>query len=125
MKTIEQKAIEYANENTALGLSKELAIRAYLAGAREALEGQWRSVEDEYPAVGTICLCRAQMTEDSEPWYFTARFDGLEEWEEGSTKEIYTIPSWMENWDSCTPCCYGDEVTHWMPIPELPEDKSE
>lgn len=133
--TLEEKATAYAEKIFSEILDKyqtapwnefrDALAEIYLAGAREALAGQWRSVEDEYPAVGTICLCRAQMTEDSEPWYFTARFDGLEEWEEGSTKEIYTIPSWMENWDSCTPCCYGDEVTHWMPIPELPEDKSE
>ena len=104
MKTIEQKAIEYANENTALGLSKELAIRAYIAGATEALPGLWRSVEDELPkeheevVVIFPCPYRPSITENT-----VAYWDG---------KDWYTID--------------GDNIwpTYWMPIPEPPKPES-
>ncbi len=53
MKTIEQRAIDYAEANVSYGMSKEMAIRAYIAGATEALAGQWHTYpEDDFPEDG-------------------------------------------------------------------------
>ena len=109
MKTIEQKAIEYANENTALGLSKELAIRAYLAGAAEALAGQWRSVKEELP-------------EAEQDVFVAVRFGN------GYTYGrawLSTLSNGTLRWYSQNEYLHLDNICFWMPIPKPPKTESE
>ena len=128
--TLEEKAKNFVDHCQAVvtsegNLYSEAAVySAYLAGAQEALASQWRSVADEWPKKDSICLCRLVLEPDDIPSFMTLRFDGVEEWEEPSTKEIYIIPSWTAEWESPMAYEVGDEVTHWMPIHELPETDS-
>lgn len=46
--TIEERATAYAERYEARPMA-ETAIRAYIAGATEALDSQWRSVKEELP----------------------------------------------------------------------------
>lgn len=107
MKTIEEKAQEYAEAAFAKALkapwpeAKQAFADTYLAGATEALAGQWRSVEDELPKEHDEVVVifthpyRPFITEN-----IVAYWDG-EDW--------YTIG--------------GDHIrpSHWMPLPEPPK----
>lgn len=55
--TTEEKATAYAERYESRPMA-ETTIRAYIAGATEALASQWRSVEDEEPPIGKLILCR-------------------------------------------------------------------
>ena len=135
MKTLEEKANAHAEKifspiaekyKTAPWPEfKDALAQIFLAGATEALAGQWRSVKDELPKEGAICLCRVALEPDDIPSFMTLRFDGIEEWKDPTTKETHTIPSWIAEWYSLTSYEVGDEVTHWMPIPEPPKTESE
>ena len=111
MKTIEDKAKAYAEEHHAVAIGVDMAFdiskqveSAYLAGAAEALAGQWRRVEDELPKEHDEVVVifthsyRPFITENT-----VAYWDG-EDW--------YTID--------------GEHLrpTHWMPIPKLSKDES-
>ncbi len=48
-KEIEERAEEYVRNNVMWGKSMVSAMKAYIAGAREALAGQWISVNDRLP----------------------------------------------------------------------------
>ncbi len=123
MKTIEQKAKEYAEVAFAKALkapwpeAKQGFVDAYLAGAKDALRGQWRSVEDELP-------------EESHEVYDTGvslslakEFLVLVEYNEGIfdhfvafRKKFRGDSEWT--WWDCESIGF---VTHWMPIPEPPK----
>lgn len=58
MKTIEEKATAYARENAHMGAALDTIARAYIAGANDALAGQWRRVDDELPPRGVdVLIC--------------------------------------------------------------------
>ena len=110
MKTIEEKAKAYAADNgtatvfykpdVRFDISKKIE-QAYLAGAAEALAGQWRRVEDELPKEHDEVVVifthsyRPFITENTVAYWYG------EDW--------YTID--------------GEHLrpTHWMPIPESPK----
>ena len=91
--TTEEKATAYAERYEARPMA-ETAIRAYIAGATEALASQWRSVEDELPSNDADVL-----TSDENGLHIASYFNG--------------------EWYSC-----DDEFTRnpqmWMPIPLSP-----
>lgn len=96
--TIEERATTYAERYEARPMA-ETAIRAYIAGATEALASQWRSVEEEEPPISKIFLCRdadsvALCTYDGEDMY-----------------EVY---------NDCK--C---RMPFWMPIPTIPDTNTE
>ena len=107
MKNLEEKAIAYA-----LNMSEKFdgffnvrsLLDAYFAGAIEALESQWRSVEDELPLVDDNVLVVYSDSFTNISVQSVAYWDG-EDW--------YTID--------------GTHIrpTHWMSIPKLsnPESK--
>ena len=59
----------------------------------------WIKVEDALPEPGEEVLVNA---------------DGMNE------LTIYHGPQWDEVWDTM----YGDDITHWMRIPPIPEDSA-
>jgi hypothetical protein len=74
------------------GVNKGVQLQAFLKGVAYARKhGDWRSVKDELPEDTTLVL-----TVDVRGWYAIAYF--------GS--------EWHGN---------DFEVTHWMPLPSLPE----
>ena len=110
MKTIEEKAQAYTDstETRVFGCEEtldatELIQKGFIAGAKEALAGQWRSVEDELPKEEDVVVIfthpyRPFITENT-----VAYLDG-EDW--------YTV-----NGELIRP-------THWMSIPEPPKEES-
>ena len=106
---------------------------------------EWISVKDRMPEVETAVLIRAlwrcgdtidstiaiAFYEDGTVLENNSRWRWEEIWEWGEydeEKDGYRIP---KGWWEC--CQYGeisnndinDEVTHWMPIPEPPEEEDE
>lgn len=106
MKTTDENAAAYADRvfESAIGKTwgemKQAFADAYLAGATEALAGQWRSVEDELPDENEVVLARyldyVGLLE-----YGCAYYDG-KDWY--STEGTLIRPA------------------YWMPIPSLPID---
>lgn len=99
-KTIEEKAIEYADRPTTAktwGMHKRALIDAYLAGAAESLAGQWRS-GDEPPEHNHIVFVLTDVDE-SELRHATAYH------EDG----IWQFP---DDW------YYGCKVLKWMEPPK-------
>lgn len=102
MKDIEDKAIEYAYNNTALDLSPEMAIRAYIAGATEALQSQWHDASEPPKHDHRVFVkCEADtsdiLEEYADEWcYTTASYiDGVWVF---SDEYYYDVPviAWME-----------------------------
>lgn len=124
MKTIEQKAKDFVNQWLSDEVStsaKTMAEEAYIAGVREAAP-KWIRTADRYPEPKTICLCRAYgkgWDDETNPDYFTAIFDGIEEWENSQTGEHWTEPIWIRDWGAVTPIQYGGEITAWIPFADL------
>ena len=120
--TLEEKAKNFVDHCQAVvtsegNLYSEAAVySAYLAGAQEALAGQWRKIDEEcsiVPPKDAVCLCQY-----SDGGYAIAIFDGVDEWNDPSNGETYLSPMWnVIDGDYVI----GDEITHWMPIPELPK----
>ena len=110
MKTIEEKAKAYAENNTIqsawLSECKKNVEKAYLAGATEALASQWRSVEDELPPVDKDVLVSMGYGEFGVAW--------LTSLSNGTCK-------WYSNDDTLS----LDNIKYWMSIPEPPKDESE
>ena len=65
--TIEEKADNYIEpyRSYLLGCETDLMKEAYLAGATEALEAQWVSVEDRIPPDGLVILCQRRKENDN------------------------------------------------------------
>lgn len=100
--TTEEKATAYAERYEARPMA-ETAIRAYIAGATEALASQWRSVEEELP-------------EDDETVLTYSSY--------GHVLAYYSEQDRM--WFAYGN--YGDiNPTHWMqiPTPSLPDTNTE
>ena len=115
MKTIEEKAYSHIDKIFSEIIDKyqtapwnefrEALARIYLAGAKEALAGQWRSVKDELPEIDKeVVVVYSPLLTPNFIEKAIAYFDG-EDW--------YTHD--------------GEHIrpTHWMPIPEPPKDESE
>lgn len=135
-KTKDQQAQEYAEKKTAaafdyispnIDTTEDLKIpvftgeqikQAYLDGYTAAEQSQWRSVEDELPEENQTALCRL---DDGE--YIVARFDHMDVYNDDKGG-VYAVPEWwVEN--GCESYTLGSEITHWMPIPSLPDTKTE
>ncbi len=129
MKTIEQKAEDHAMsamqgivdkyQSAPWNEFRDALAEIYLAGAKEALAGQWREIDDEctnVPDKDTVCLCRY-----IDGGYTVAIFDGVDVWQDPNTKEEFVSPMWnVIDGDYVI----GDEITHWMPIVKpKPEEK--
>lgn len=114
--TLEEKATAYAEKIFSEILDKyqtapwnefrDALAEIYLAGAREALKGQWRSVKDELPPVDRDVIVSMGCGEFGVVW--------LSALSNGTCK-------WYSNDDTLS----LDNIKYWMPIPELPKDESE
>ena len=105
--TTEERATAYAERYEARPMA-ETAIRAYIAGATEALASQWRSVEEELPEPDTMCLVFGYQDLD---------FNG--------GLNLYTMMAWYDGEDFYD--AYNDRKYHpvkWMAIP-LPDINTE
>ena len=103
MKTIEERAEEYIEPFRAnlLSCETDLMKQAYIAGAKEALAGQWRSVDDKLPEIDDVVVVTyPNLYVPSDRDMGTAYYDG-EDWY--TTDDTHIRP------------------THWMPIPEPPK----
>ncbi|MDE7345375.1 MAG: DUF551 domain-containing protein [Muribaculaceae bacterium] len=118
MKTIEEKAKAYATNNATIpifynpdvkvDISKQIKL-AYLAGATEALAGQWRSVEDELPKAEQDVLVAID-TQTNHQFAFA--------W-------LSTLSNGTLRWYSYDDTFPLDKIRYWMSIPEPPKDESE
>ena len=116
MKTIEEKAYSHVDKIFSEIIDKyqtapwnefrEALAQIYLAGATEALAGQWRRVEDELPKVDKDVLVSMGWGEFGVVW--------LSALSNGTCK-------WYSNDDTLS----LDYIKYWMSIPELPKDESE
>ena len=106
MNTIEEKAIAYteSTDTRVFGSEEtldatELIQKGYIAGAKEALAGQWRRVEDELPKDQRDVFVR-----------FVNYAGGVE-----YDCAYYDGEDWYTNG--------GDHIrpAYWMTIPELPK----
>lgn len=113
MKTIEEKAHRHAieafrgflkEEHCTAGKLRDAIERAYIAGAAEALAGQWRSVEDELPKEYDVVVVIFRCSDSPYTENAVAYWDG-EDWYTMDDKHI--------------------RPTHWMSIPDpnKPESK--
>ena len=122
MKTIEEKAIEYADRPTTAktwGMHKRALIDAYLAGATEALTSQWRNVEDELPPNADNVLVHIDFSDAKR------NMDnfGAEAWESAMS---HTVAYYRDEcWNFLDEYYCDCNVDRWMPIPKLtnPESK--
>lgn len=126
MNTLEEKSQEYAETAFAKALKapwpeiEQAFAEAYIAGATKALAGQWHEIDEEcknIPPKDSVCLCRYR-----DEGYTVAIFDGVDEWTDPSNGETYISAMWnVIDGDYVI----GDEITHWLLIPEPPKDESE
>lgn len=116
MKTIEDKAKAYAKNNgtvpvfykpdVKVDISKQVE-RAYLAGATEALAGQWRKDDDiEGLQDGEQVIVAIQRMDNSIKYFYAAYFQNGKFWYDSDDTEIYSFNLWMR-------------------LPEPPKDESE
>lgn len=106
--TIEERATAYAERYEARPMA-ETAIRAYIAGATEALASQWRSVEEELPESDTMCLVFGYQDLD-----FNGRLTR------------YTMMAWYDGENFYD--AYNDRKYHpekWMAIPPISDTNTE
>lgn len=117
MKTIEEKAKEYAFEtfcgNAAMLLELpwpdflDTYAAAYLVGATEALAGQWRKSDDtEGLQDGERVIVVIQRIDDSIKYFYAAYYHNGKFWDDSDDSEIYFCNLWMR-------------------LPEPPKDESE
>ena len=122
MKTIEDKAKAYATNNATVpvfytpdvkvDISKQIKL-AYLAGATEALSGQWRSVKEELPKDGDTILI-----------YYKYRESGRLEYKYSYMQVEYNAQNGFNLFENNL-SKWGCKVLFWIPIPEPPKDESE
>lgn len=96
MKTIEEKAKEYAHVNRGIYVTEKHVEKAYVAGAQEAIASQWRDAEVELPEDGVEVLAWTSVGA-------YVAFISNNAWEDWEGNSLY--------------------VTHWMPIPEPPKNE--
>lgn len=124
--TTEEKATAYAERYEARPMA-ETAIRAYIAGATEALASQWRSVEEELPEIQNgKKMIRVLAWIGDEPlvcWYtchgrFLTTLAAKDRYSYDCMAKVKVHLS-SERED------VTEIVTHWMPIPSLPDTNTE
>ena len=99
---------------------RDALAQIYIAGAKEALTGQWHEIDEDckiVPPKDTVCLCRY-----ADGGYTVAIFDGVDVWRDPSNNEDYVYPMWnVIDGDYAI----GDVITHWMAIqePQKPNEK--
>lgn len=92
--------------------------KGFMAGVSFRERSMWRSVEEELPEEKQTCLCHL---DDGE--YIVARFDHMDVYNDDKVG-VYAVPEWwVEN--GCESYTLGSEITHWMPIPSLPDTNTE
>lgn len=122
MKTIEEKAkafagkamIECKQSDVPFDLTQSAALGmyirdAYLAGATEALAGQWRRVEDELPKAEQDVFVAVAWGNGYSYGYA---------W-------LSTLSNGTLRWYSHDDYLHLDYIRYWMPIPEPPKYESE
>ena len=111
MKTIEEKAYSHVDKIFSEIIDKyqtapwnefrEALAQIYLAGAKEALAGQWRSVDDKLPEIDDVVFVTyPNLSTPLDRDMGVGYYDG-EDWY--TTDDTHIRP------------------THWMPIPEPPK----
>ena len=109
MKTTEQKAQAFINRCQAVvtsegNLYSEAAVySAYIAGANEALAGQWRSVDDELPKAEQDVLVAID-TQTNHQFAFA--------W-------LSTLSNGTMRWYSHDDTFPLDKIRYWMPLPPI------
>lgn len=90
------------------------------------IRAQWRCGDDTHSTIATAFYEDGTVLEDNSSW------DWSEIWEWGDydeEKDGYRIPQgWWESSHYIHDDHYNnvdDEVTHWMPLPRLPEEEGE
>lgn len=83
----------------------------YLSGADEAISSQWRKPEDELPKDGQLVLIRE---------YFRSAESGRFV---NHIKEFMFFEKYGFELEERINAHLGYHITHWMPIPGLPETK--
>lgn len=101
MKTIEEKAKEYAHVNRGIYVTEKHVEKAYIAGAQEAIASQWRDAKVELPKHRDVAIVIDRYDDQYVAIY----------------NEIYKL------WESVETQNTMDGVKYWMPIPELPKSK--
>lgn len=105
---IKDKAIEYAYNNATLGLSPEMAIRAYIAGATEALQSQWHETSNP-PKHNHAVIVKCEINPDD----FTEGY---------SDDASYTVAIYKDGlWNVVDEYYYDVPILLWMEIPSLPK----
>lgn len=114
MKTIEEKAQAYTDstETRVFGCEEtldatELIQKGFIAGAAEALAGQWRKSDDtEGLQDGERVIVAIQRMDNSIKYFYAAYFQNGKFWYDSDDTEVYSFSLWMR-------------------LPEPPKDESE
>ena len=116
MKTIEEKASLHAGkilekmvdkyQNAPWNEFKDELAQIYLAGATEALKTQWQDPDTLTAFTGCKVLTRYR-TKFQGTWLTITSLQDVEDWTE-LKNELHK----------------ADDLIAWMPLPELPKDKS-
>lgn len=115
MNTIEEKATDYTDstDTRVFGCEEtldatKLIQQGYIAGATEALAGQWRSVDDELPKPEQDVFVAVAWGDNYSYGYA---------W-------LSTLSNGTLRWYSHDDYLHLDDIRYWMPIPELPKNES-
>lgn len=105
MTTIEEKAREYAHETFLRVASdpempwdrvRDTYVQTYLAGAQEALRGQWRDIGNGLPEVGREVVWHCRVRTPKGTWldaYISDRYDG--EYMPDNTEHWMLVPAYQ------------------------------
>lgn len=100
MKTIEEKAKEYAHVNRGIYVTEKHVEKAYIAGAQDAVASAWRDAKVELPDNGTMVFVLRGIGSVPELSFY--RRDGIFTYD----IDLINVP----------------EVTHWMYVPKMPKN---
>ena len=121
MKTLEEKAQVYAdsvadNTSEVWNFIDEVYTelrKAYIAGANEAISMQWRNPKDELPKDGQLVLIREYHRSAK-----NGRFVN-------HIREFMFFEQYGFKLEERKNAHLDYRITHWMPIPGLPNNKEE
>lgn len=100
MNTLEEKSQEYAEVAFAKALkvpwheAKQAFADAYIAGATEALAGQWRKPKDELPKFGDRFIL-SYRTKFKGSWLTITEVEKRRDWYDPFTDKNKDILAWM------------------------------